>query len=205
MKNEKAIGDAIRAKISEGVIKREDVMVTHKLWCTYFEPSLVLKACQKSNEALGLGYIDLYLLHFPIAMPLLPGEPLFPKNPDGTSATLDLDYLETYKKLEECVDKGFVKSIGVSNFNSEQLKRVYDNARIKPVCNNVECSVSLNQRKLIDFCKKLGVIVTGYSPLGQHNKDKRTPKFLYDEKIAAIGRKYGKTPAQVCLRFLVSK
>lgn len=202
--NEAPIGRAILAKISEGAIKREDVFITTKLWCTYFEPALVIEACQRSNDALGLGYIDLYLLHNPVAMPLDKTKAPFPKNSDGTPATIDVDYLAPYKKLEECVDKGLVKSIGVSNFNSAQIKRVCDNARIKPVCNQVECSATINQRKLIEYCKLLGIVVTAYCPLGQHNKEKQTPKFMYDEKVQTIAKKYGKTPAQIGLRYIVS-
>lgn len=201
--NEAPIGRAIRAKIDEGAISREDVFVTTKLWCTYYDPSLVIEACQRSKDALGLGYIDLYLLHTPVAMPLDESKSAFPKKADGTAATLDLDYLVPYKKLEECVDKGLVKSIGVSNFNSEQIKRVCENARVKPVCNQVECSANINQRKLIAYCKTFDIVVTAYCPLGQHNKEKQTPKFMYDEKVQAIAKKYGKTPAQIALRYIV--
>lgn len=138
-----------------------------------------------------------------MAFPLSEIKAVFPKNLDGTSAMLDLDYLVPYNKLEECVYMGLVRSIGVSNFNSEQIKRVCDNARIKPVCNQIECSPTINQRKLIKFCKSLGVVVTAYCPLGQHNREKRTPKFMYDEKVAAIANKYGKTTAQIGLRYIV--
>ncbi|XP_063700521.1 aldo-keto reductase family 1 member C15-like [Culicoides brevitarsis] len=201
--NEIPVGKAIRDKIAEGVVTREEIFITTKLWCTFFNTEAVVAACERSLEKLGLGYIDLYLMHTPMSLPLDETQAAFPKNADGTAAMLDLDYLETYKKMQECVDKGLVKSLGVSNFNSEQLKRVYDNARIKPVCNQVECSPNINQKKLLAFCKSLDVVLTAYCPLGCHNWEKKTPKFMYDEKVADIGKKYGKTVAQVALRYLI--
>lgn len=203
--NEAALGRGLRAKIEEGVIKREDIFVTTKLWCTYFKPDQVIEACKRSNEALNLGYIDLYLMHTPVGMPLQSPEIFFPKKSDGTDgATWDNDFLDTYKKMEECVTLGLCKSIGVSNFNSEQLQRVVSNSKIKPVCNQVECSANINQRKLIDFCKKLDIIVTAYCPLGRPNREKCTPNFIFDSKVEAIGKKYNKTPAQIALRYCVS-
>lgn len=202
--NEAPIGRAIRAKIEEGVIKREDIFVTTKLWCTYFTPDRVIDACKKSNEKLGLGYIDLYLMHTPVAFPWQAEDVFFPKNSDGTPATLDLDYLDVWRKMEELVDLKLVRSIGVSNFNSQQLERVIKNCRIKPVNLQVECSPQVTQHKLIDFCRTRGVVVTAYCPLGQHNREKRQPTFLYDDKVTEIARKYNKTPAQVVLRYCVS-
>lgn len=143
-------------------------------------------------------------MHTPVAFPFQNETAFFPKNPDGSSATLDLDYLEVWKKLEECVDLGLTRSIGVSNFNSQQIDRLLKNCRIRPVNLQIECSPLVNQNKLIEFCRVRGIIVTAYCPLGQHNRDKKQPPFLYDEKVAEIGKKYGKTPAQVTLRYCVS-
>lgn len=104
--------------------------------------------------------------------------------------------------MEKLVEKGWVRSIGVSNFNSKQVEEIAKNSKIKPVCNQVECSPIANQRKLIKFCSDLGVVVTGYSVFGQ-NPDpiKKLPKYLYDEKNEEIGKRYGKSAGQVILRF----
>lgn len=126
---------------------------------------------------------------------------------EGKDAYSDVDFLETWAALEECVDKGLTKSIGVSNFNSQQLERVLQHARIKPVVNQVEVNPNLNQKKLIQFCKERDVVVCGYCPLGRSDSV-GLPGFpeptIFDPKVAEIGKKYGKTPAQVVLNYLVS-
>lgn len=115
----------------------------------------------------------------------------------------DLDILDTYKAMEKLVEKGLVRSIGLSNFNSEQITHILNGCTIKPVMNQVEFSPALNQKKLIEFCKEREIVVTAFSPLGRPNPQLQTPKFIFDEKVIAIGNKYNKTPAQVVLRFLV--
>lgn len=198
--NEAEIGKAIREMIAEGKVKREDIFVTTKLWNTEFALDKVVPACKNSLEALGLDYIDLYLLHWPMAMKYskVTDDLLSNLEPDN-----DIDYIDTWKGMEECVRLGYVRSIGVSNFNSKQLQRVLDIAQIKPVNNQVECSVQLNQKKLINHCRKLGIIVSSYCPLARPVPAEKKPAFLFDEKIVEIGKKYGKTPAQIALRYLV--
>lgn len=107
--------------------------------------------------------------------------------------------------MEALVTEGLVRSIGVSNFNSEQLGRLLNACTIKPVMNQVEVSPSLNQRKLIKYCKDNGVEITAYSPLGRPNFETKTPEYIFDAEVVAIGKKYGKSTAQVVLRFLVSQ
>lgn len=115
--------------------------------------------------------------------------------------------METWEALEDCVDKGLTKSIGLSNFNSQQVDRVLQHARIKPVVNQVEVNPNLNQKKLIQFCKERDIVVCGYCPLGR-SESAGLPGFpeptIFDPKVAEIGKKYGKTPAQVVLNYLVS-
>lgn len=106
--------------------------------------------------------------------------------------------------MEALVAKGLVKSIGVSNFNSEQLTRLLTNCKIKPIHNQIECHPGLNQKPLIALCKKHGIVVTAYCPLGRPEPARKTPDYLFDGKVKAIGDKYKKTPAQVVLRYLVS-
>lgn len=115
----------------------------------------------------------------------------------------DVDYLDTWRAMEKLVDLGLVKSIGASNFNSEQIDRLIREGRIKPVTNQVECSPTINQRKMIEFCKERNIYVVAYSPLGQPNPKLKEPDYLYSDKTAAIARKHNKTPAQIGLRFLV--
>nr|CAD7458325.1 unnamed protein product [Timema tahoe] len=191
--------------ISESVVKREDLYITSKLWNTHHRPAGVLSACKKSLENFGLDYLDLYLLHWPVAFK--EGDDLFPKDKSGNFLTEDIDYLDTYLAMEECVRQKLTKSIGVSNFNSEQVTRVLEKSSIKPVMNQVECHPYLQQKKLIKFCKDHDIAVTAYSPLGAPNAmfpPPGCPVLMKDEKLKAIGEKYGKSLAQMALRFLVS-
>lgn len=105
--------------------------------------------------------------------------------------------------MEKLVKAGLVRSIGVSNFNSEQIAEVLAIAEIKPVTNQVECSPCLNQKQLAQFCKQHDIVLTGYSPLGWPNAEQQTPSYMYDDTVLAIGDKYGKTAAQIVLRYLV--
>lgn len=108
----------------------------------------------------------------------------------------DIDYLDTWRAMEKLVDLGLVKSIGLSNFNSEQVDRVVNEGRIKPVSNQIECSAIINQKKLTAFCKEREVVIVAYCPLARHQLDNRPD-------IRAIAAKYNKTPAQIALRYLV--
>lgn len=105
--------------------------------------------------------------------------------------------------MEKLVPLGLTRSIGISNFNSEQIDRILSVATIKPTVNQVECSPQVNQNKLIDFCKKRDIVVTGYTPLGRPNFEKKTPKYIFDSKMEEIGKKYNKTTAQIALNYLV--
>ena len=120
----------------------------------------------------------------------------------------EVDYVDTWKEMEKCVELGLTRSIGVSNFNSKQLARLFEAAKIKPVMNQVEVHVNFNQKKLIEFCANLKVAVTAFSPLGSPGHD--TPFQpagreigLKAPEITEIAKKYNKTNAQVALRYLV--
>lgn len=205
--NESQVGEAIRAKIADGTVKREDIFVVTKLWNVHHDPDRVEHACRLSLKNLGLDYVNLYLMHTPMASVYVSDEfdDFMPKDKDGNIRFSDVDYVDTWNAMEKLVGLGLVKSIGVSNFNSEQIQRVLDNCKVKPVTNQVECGPSINQKQLIKFCKDRGVIVTAYSPLGRpHVNLPNIPKpALADSRVAEIGDKYGKTAAQVILRFLI--
>ncbi|XP_068142751.1 1,5-anhydro-D-fructose reductase isoform X1 [Drosophila tropicalis] len=202
--NEGEVGKAIREKIAEGVVKREDIFLVTKLWNIHHEPDRVEGACRKQLANFGLDYIDLYLMHLPVGYKYVNEETLLPKDEAGVLQLSDVDYLDTYKAMEKLVKLGLVRSIGVSNFNSEQLQRVLDNCEIKPVTNQVECSPALNQKKLTAFCKERGVTLTAYSPLGRPKPDEQKPEFVYSPKVKAIAEKYGKTAPQIVLKYLVA-
>jgi len=203
--NEVEVGAGIRAKIEDGTVKREDLFVVSKLWNTFHRPDLVEVGIRKTLKDLGLDYLDLYLIHFPFGWKEEEG--LFPKEGDKFLYS-EVDYVDTWKAMEELVGKGLAKSIGVSNFNSQQLERLLDTATIIPVTNQIECHPYLNQRKLIEFCKSKGITVTGYSPFASPDRPWATPddpKLLDEPKLVEIGKKYNKSSAQVILRWVIQR
>jgi len=195
--NERELGDACRAKISQGKITREDLYIVSKLANQHHDPHVVEYACRKSLNSLRLGYIDLYLMHMPI------GEK-FREEFDGDYAPEEYyDYLDTWIEMEKLVENGFVKSIGVSNFNSEQLQRILDNCTIKPVVNQIECHPGFPQKQLIKFCRQRNIDVVAYCPLGRPDPERKVPQYIYGKAIKKLAHKYGRTPAQLTLRYVL--
>jgi len=200
--NENEVGEAIAKKVSQGIVKREDLFITGKLWNTFHRPDLVPVGIKKSLADLGLDYVDLYLIHWPMGYKE-DGE-LFPKDADGKFMYSDVDYLDTWKAMEECVRLGLTKAIGFSNFSSPQVDRILSKCTIKPAMLQVECHPYLNQAKLIEYCRNKDILVTAYSPLGSPDRPwaKPTdPRLMDDPKLVSIAAKYGKSPAQVLLRW----
>lgn len=200
--NEKEIGIALSDKIKEGVVKREDLFITSKLWNTYHKKELVEHAIKQTLNNLGLDYINLYLIHWP--MPYKSGDDLFPVNANGKPDIVDIDYLETWQGMEGVLEKGLTKDIGVSNFNSEQIERLIKNCKVKPVTNQIEIHPYLTQKKLTEFCKSKDIVITAYSPLGSPNRPwakPDDPKLLDEPRLVDISKKYNKTPAQVLIRY----
>jgi len=140
--NEKEIGTALRNKITNGTVKREDLFITSKLWNTFHRPDLVESAIKETLANLNVDYLDLYLIHWPVGYK--EGDSLFPTNKDGTTAFSDVDYVDTWKAMEDVLRKGLTKNIGVSNFNSEQITRLIENATVKPVTNQVKSGIGNN-------------------------------------------------------------
>jgi len=204
--NEHEVGEGINAKISEGVVKREDLFITSKLWNTFHRPDLVEGALKTTLKNLGTPYVDLYLIHWPFAYK--EGGELFPKDDKDNLAFSSVDFLDTWQALEKLVDAGLAKSIGVSNFNSAQIKRLLSACRIKPVTNQVECHPYLTQQKLSAFLKSVDIVLTAYSPLGSPNRPwvtKDDPVLLDDPKIVGLAKKYNKTTAQVLIRYQLQR
>ncbi|MED5075781.1 aldo/keto reductase [Geobacillus stearothermophilus] len=166
--NEEGVGQAIR----ESGIPREQVFVTTKVWNTDQGYETTLKAFDASLKKLGFDYVDLYLVHWPVK-----GK-----------------YKETYKALEKLYKDGYVRAIGVSNFQIHHLQDVLADCEIKPMVNQVEYHPRLTQKELLTFCRENGIQLEAWSPLMRG-------EILSEPTIVEIGKKYGKTPAQVVLRW----
>ncbi|CAH1991521.1 unnamed protein product [Acanthoscelides obtectus] len=204
--NEKEVGAALKKKMEDGTVTRGDLYITSKLWNTYHKPDMVEPALKTTLQNLGLEYLDLYLIHWPFA--LKEGDELFPVDAEGKAIFSDADYVDTWKAMEQVQKKGLTKSIGVSNFNKRQLERLLANCTVPPVTNQIEVHPYLNQKKLIEFCKSKNITITAYSPLGSPDRPwakPGDPQLLEDPKIKTIAERYGKTPAQVILKYQVQR
>ncbi|XP_073912846.1 aldo-keto reductase family 1 member C1-like isoform X2 [Castor canadensis] len=226
--NEEEIGSAIQKKIANGIVKRDDLFYTSKLWSTFCRPELVQVGLEASLKKVQLSYVDLYLIHFPV--PLKPGDELLPKDSHGKLIFDDVNLCSTWEAMEKCKDTGLTKSIGVSNFNGRQLEMILNKPglKYKPVCNqaskeqdvlqliqdnnaqsHVECHPYLNQRKLLEFCKSKDIVMVAYAALGSDvNKEwvsKNNPVLLEDPVLNDIAKKHRRTPAQVALRYQLQR
>ncbi|GJQ77510.1 hypothetical protein Trydic_g20900 [Trypoxylus dichotomus] len=202
--NEAEIGGALKEAIGTGKVKREELFITSKLWNNFHKKDKVVPMLKETLSYLKLEYIDLYLIHWPFAFK--ENGALWPIS-EGAEAYSDIDYLETWEGMEECVNQGYAKSIGISNFNSEQIERLLKNCKIKPVVNQVEVNPNCNQKKLIQFCKDREIIITGYCPLGRVGEAVIRgfpPPTVLDPKVVEIAKKHNKTPVQVVLNYLIS-
>uniref|UniRef100_H0UTS2 NADP-dependent oxidoreductase domain-containing protein n=1 Tax=Cavia porcellus TaxID=10141 RepID=H0UTS2_CAVPO len=206
---EEEVGQAIKSKIAEGRVKREDIFLTSKLWCTFLRPNMVQHNLKTSLNKLGLDYIDLYVIHYPV--PMKPGEELFPTDEKGKTLFDTVDICATWEAMENCKDEGLAKSIGVSNFNRRQLEMILNKPglKYKPVCNQVECHPYFNQSKLLDFCKSNDIILVAYGALGTQ-RDKKwvnqsSPAVLDDPVLCAMAKKYKRTPALIALRYQLQR
>eukprot|EP00930_Biecheleria_cincta_P029752 TRINITY_DN20664_c0_g1_i1.p1 TRINITY_DN20664_c0_g1~~TRINITY_DN20664_c0_g1_i1.p1 ORF type:complete len:289 (-),score=52.53 TRINITY_DN20664_c0_g1_i1:102-968(-) len=209
------VGAGIKRAIAEGICTRADLWVTSKLWNTYHRREHVPLACQRTLDDLGLEYVDLYLIHFPISLKFVPFETRYPPEwtDNGNSGTLVPDpvpYRETWEAMEELKNSGKAKQIGVSNLTVQGLAEVLTYCKVKPAVNQVESHVYLQQSSLVKFCQSQGVGVTAFSPLGAKSyfslgMATEADDCFNDPVLQEIAKQHGKSVGQVCLRFQVQR
>ena len=199
-RNEREVGEALKAGLAAGGIAREDIFVTTKLWNTNHRPERVGLAFEGSLGRLGLAYLDLYLIHTPFAFQ--PGDEQDPRDQNGNIIYDDgVTLIDTWRALESLVDHGTCKAIGLSDITLEQLFPLYDSARVKPSVVQVESHPYLPETELLEFCRQKGIVFLAFAPLG-HGVGAGP---LVDPVISAIAARVGQTPAQVLLAWAVQR
>ncbi|PKU90462.1 oxidoreductase [Bifidobacterium pseudolongum subsp. globosum] len=173
--NERGVGRGLRKAFDAGVAGREDVFLTTKLWPSEYKYDDAMRAIDDTLARLGTDYVDLLLLHQQYG-----------------------DYMDAYRAMEDMVDMGKVRSIGLSDFSAERFEQVASNARIKPAVHQIETHPYYAERDLAELAAKYGTLIESWFPLG--GLDNKT-RLMADPVVADLAAKYGRTPAQILLRW----
>jgi len=215
--NEAEVGEGIARALATGVCRRDDLWVTSKLWNTYHHPAHVRPAVERSLRDLRLDHLDLYLVHFPIALEFVPFETRYPPgwffDPSADApalAPVRIPLADTWQAMERLVDAGLVRRIGLCNCGVALVREVRAAARIPPAVLQVELHPLLAQEKLLRFCREEGIAVTAFSPLGAGSyvplgMATAAESLLEHPQVAAIAAAVGGTPAQVLLRWGIQR
>lgn len=193
--NEEEVGEGIAQAINEGIVQRNDLWITGKLWNTFHAAEQVEPHLRDSLAKLNLDYLDLYLIHWPCT--------------DKEGPTLEPSIQETWSAMESIADKGLARTIGVSNFSVKKLRQMRGYARIFPAVNQIESHPLLRQDNLVRVCKELGTHVTAYSPLGSPDSAEMLrhdgASLLSHPVVVSVAAASGRTPGQVLLRWAVQR
>ena len=205
--NEAEIGAVLGSALDAGTVLREDLWITSKLWNSEHGRDRVLPALRQTLRDLRLEYLDLFLIHWPI--PIRPGI-AFPAVAGDFLSLDDQPLADTWAGMEDAVDAGLVRAIGVSNFSAPRLAALTAGARIPPAVNQVELHPYLAQTALLAAARDLGVRLTAYSPLGSMDRPARLkrdgePVLLDDPVVGAVADAHGATPGQVLIAWALAR
>jgi D-xylose reductase len=215
--NEAEVGEGIRSALAAGACARKHLWITSKLWNAYHAREHVRPAVERSLRDLQVDYLDLYLIHFPIAQAFVPFDARYPpewffdpssKNPRIHFAKVPLH--ETWAAMEDLVQAGLVRNIGVCNYGTSLLRDLLSYARIRPAVLQVELHPYLTQEKLVHFCRENDIAITGFSPLGALSylslgMAGPGDSVLEQAVVLEAAKRHRKTPAQVVLRWAVQR
>ncbi|XP_050103048.1 NADP-dependent D-sorbitol-6-phosphate dehydrogenase-like [Malus sylvestris] len=207
-KNEPEVGEALAEAFSTGLVKREDLFITTKLWNS--DHGHVVEACKDSLKKLRLDYLDLYLVHFPVATKHTGvGTTGSALDEDGVleiDTTISLE--TTWHAMEELVSMGLVRSIGISNYDIFLTRDCLAYSEVKPAVNQIETHPYFQRESLVKFCQKHGICVTAHTPLGGAVANSEwfgSVSCLDDPVLKNLAEKYKKTAAQVVLRWGIQR
>jgi len=206
--NEDQIGLSFQQILSSG-LERKDLWITSKLWNDKHGEADVIASCQKSLADLRLDYLDLYLVHWPFPNHQPPGCDVSARNPNAVPYIHE-NYMRTWRKMEELVDRGLVRHIGTSNMTIAKMKLVLRDARIRPAVNEMELHPHFQQPEFFQYLRENGVEPIGYSPIGSPGRPDRdrTPEDTSpteDPVILKIAERLGVHPAVVCIKWAVQR
>jgi len=207
--NEDAVGDALKEAFDKGTVSRNEVFITSKLANPYHDPEHVMPQLRKSLKDLQLDHLDLFLMHWPIAMSFVPydenrrgyDDDYSTRRKDVTMNT-KVSIRDTWQAMEKCLNEGLVRSIGVSNFPVVVLHDLLSYCQVCPVVNQVELHPYLQQDNLIRYCRSRDIVVMGYSSLGSGSED---PSLLEDQLLCEIAENLKTTPAQLSLAWNLTR
>jgi len=209
--NEKEVGQGLKRAFEEGLVRREELFVTSKLWNTDHAKHNVGPAAERTLRDLGLDYLDLYLIHFPISLKYVDPEVRYPvawdHDTENPGIVLEDSPLRgTWEAMEELAASGKARTIGVSNFNVQNLLDLHCYAKIKPAVLQIEHHPLLQQAKLVEFCHRNNITITGFSSFGGVSYlqwDPNAENLLESDVIKAIAQKHNTTTSQVLLRWAI--
>lgn len=207
--NEKEIGEVLSELIGNGTVKREELWITSKVWNNMHGEGDVIKSCKQSLADLQLNYLDLYLVHWPFPNYHAPGCDGDARNPDS-KPYIHENYMVAWRQMEQLVEMGLVKNIGTSNMTIPKMKLLLNDARIKPVVNEMEIHPHFQQPELFNFMVENKIVPIGYSPIGSPKRPERDRTAtdtvdIEDPVIVAVAERLGIHPAVVCLKWAIQR
>lgn len=206
--NEKEIGEAVNSRLNAGTVARDDIYIIDKLWNTFHRPDLVGSVTRASIKKLKLDYIDMYLMHWPLAFKENTNT-LWPRNlEDNEVIESNVDFVDTWEAMTRLVDEEVCVGIGIANFNQSQIHRLMDATAYVPVIHQFECHPYLTQYPMSELCLEKGISAMAYSPLGSPNRPNALtgePNLFSNVTIFEMAKRLQRTQAQLLIRYQIQR